>query len=199
MCSKRCWSLLFKAVIVLLAIVLDPTDVYTDFALGIQYLRDGDTNWGAATLVLMLVPYVLQLILFAGIAVFDSHTNHGSKVRKFFFMFMAAIGPLGHWPLAQWLQASPPSSTFTRKIKSMPQVAKPVFRSGESSIIIIIENLPQLILQMYVVGRRNHADTVVLAALITSFFSASKRLLNFGMDVGVDGLEIDLPLVKEMV
>jgi hypothetical protein len=65
--------------------------------------------------------------------------------------------------------------------------------------LIIMEDIPQFTLQLYIAGRKNRVDPLLLFSLLTSFFSASKGMVNLLVDGVVDRMDTELYWGKELL
>ena len=140
------------------------SDIFSDVTLGIRHLLNDNVWWGGLTLTFVAMPLLYALFC----SLIDGR-------RQNFFHSDYNVAPLfailGLHPIAHKLKASMSTSREERQEWRYMAVDMLV-------VELVFETIPQLILQLYIVGHTNEVDLLTILTIFTSLLSISVNGVN---------------------
>ena len=133
------------------------TDMFTDFYLGIAHMRSNDISWAVLTFLFCFVPWLIQL--FWGLAWSFKRKNPRTKRIGMLFSVLNL-----HVPHAEFYKV------YKMKKHTDYELAEEKYDCLKlKETIRLCEDMPQLIIQLHVIGRKNEMSANAFYSIVTSF------------------------------
>jgi len=162
-------------------------DIVTDILVNVKYYNDGDTGWFAVGMVCLLLSYGISMLF--GIVMFvdpirltDKSFYNRIVILLVGFLWLSPVVPL--YDIIVKILGRTGVFTYSTSAASQSRPSKPgenddqiritlklraIFKGGE----MLVESIPQAILQTYVILHQEHYDPLQLFSVCLSLLSVS--------------------------